>query len=196
VRSLKLKSLAFALLVSGITIGVTSHASAQAASDDAAGGTPITSHGHRINGNVAGTVGLGLLGAELGLILTPAFGLQDQLWAWIVFPSVFAAGGAVAGGLAFEPHSPPPAVTTTLIGVGIGLIIPAIVGAIALKDRRRSKALENRMEGGGAIRLSKKGADFHVPSMGPAPVYSAAEMQRFGVAQRSHFLVSLVSGRF
>ncbi|MFT3921521.1 MAG: hypothetical protein QM778_03200 [Myxococcales bacterium] len=188
-----LKSFATALLVLAVTFQA-SEASAQAQPTDSS--EVITTPGHRLNGNVAGTIGLGLLGAEVGLILTPTFGLQDHWWAWVLFPTVGAAGGAVAGALAFDPHDPGPKVTLTLMGVGMALVVPAIVGAMALKDRKNNRALENRLEGGGAIRLSKKGTRFGVPDVGATPVYTAAEQQRFGVTQRSAYQISLVSGRF
>jgi hypothetical protein len=189
VRSLMSRSFAAALLVFAVTFQV---AEASAQTQDAL----ITSDGKDINGNVAGTIGLGLLGAELGLILTPVFGLQDHWWAWAVLPTVGAAGGVVAGALAFDPGSPGPAVTVTLLGVGMALIIPAVVGALALKDRKTNRAMENRLDGGGAVRLSRQGTRFRIPDVASTPVYSAAEQQRFGVAQRNAVQVSLVSGSF
>lgn len=189
-----LRSLATAFLVLAVTFQAA-EASAQATTPNGSN-TPITSDGNDIRGNVAGTIGLGLLGAELGLILTPAFGLQDHVWAWIVFPTVGAAGGALAGAFAFDPGNPGPEVTVTLLGVGAALLIPAIVGALALKDRRSNRSLEKRMESGGAIRLSKEGTRFRLPDVSSVPVYSAAERQRFGVNQRSQVQISLVSGRF
>src|SRR4051812_7326253 len=164
-----LKSFATALLVFAVTFQ-SAEAFAQAAQPTESSGTPITSNGNDINGNIAGTIGLGLLGAELGLILTPVFGLQDHWWAWAVLPTVGAAGGVVAGVLAFDQGDPGPAVTVTLLGVGMALVIPAVVGALALKDRKSNRALENRLDGGGAIRLSKQGTRFSVPNVASAPV--------------------------
>lgn len=193
-RSLMLRSFAAAVLVFAVTFQ-SAEASAQTQTPDSSN-TPITSDGKGINGNVAGTIGLGLLGAELGLILTPVFGLHDHWWAWALFPTLGAAGGAVAGALVFDPGSPGPEVTVTLLGVGAALVIPAVVGALALRDRKSNRAMENRLEGGGAVRLSKQGARFRMPDVGSRPVYSVAEQQRFGVAQRTAFQVSLVSGSF
>lgn len=194
-RSLMLRSFATALLVFAVTFQ-TAEASAQTQTPNTTGNAPITTDGKDINGNVAGTIGLGLLGAELGLILTPTFGLQDHWWAWALFPTLGAAGGALAGGFAFDPGSPGPAVTVTLLGVGAALVIPAVVGALALRDRKNNKSMENRLEGGGAIRLSRQGTRFSIPDVSSRQVYSAAEQQRFGVNQRSAIQVSLVSGRF
>jgi hypothetical protein len=48
-----------------------------------------------------GTIGLGLVGAELGLIIPSVSGLSDA-WALAVFPVVGAAGGALAGYFALD----------------------------------------------------------------------------------------------
>lgn len=157
------------------------------------GSASAQTNGDDIKGNIAGTVGLGLIGAEVGLLLVPACKLQEHWWAWAVFPTVLAAGGAVAGALLFDPGSPKPAVTLSLLGAGIALAIPAIVGAVALKDKRNNAA--EALEGGGVLRFGSR-SRWGVPSVGSAPVYSSAERTRFGVSQRSMVNVSLVSGRF
>ncbi|MBC7173576.1 MAG: hypothetical protein H5U40_14140, partial [Polyangiaceae bacterium] len=48
-----------------------------------------------------GLVGMGLLGAEIGLSV-PALAGLDATWALIVFPIVGAAGGAISGHYAFD----------------------------------------------------------------------------------------------
>jgi peptidoglycan/LPS O-acetylase OafA/YrhL len=151
--------------------------------------------GKDVKGNVAGTIGLGMLGAEVGLLLTPAFNLQDKWWAWALFPTVFAAGGAVAGALAFDPGNPDPAVTISLLGAGFALAVPAIVGAVALKNKRQNRD-RAESESGAVLRLGKVQRRWGVPAISTAQVYSLAEQQRFGFAQRSVLRVPLVSGRF
>lgn len=172
-------------LVVAMTVGATfgSSASAQDNAD-----------GKDIKGNIAGTVGLGLLGAEVGLVLVPACKLQNQVWAWVVFPTVLAAGGAVAGALAFDPGDPQPAVTLSLLGAGFLLAVPAIVGAIAIKDKRNN-AVPEALQEGGVLRFGSK-QRFGVPAVGAAPIYTQAERTRFGLSQRNMVSVSLVSGRF
>jgi hypothetical protein len=170
-------------MVSGIGGTFSSSARAQAVSD-----------GKDIKGNIAGTVGLGLIGAELGLVLVPACKLQNQIWAWVVFPTVLAAGGAVAGALAFDPGSPQPAVTLSLLGAGFLLAVPAIVGAVALRDKRNN-APPAALEQGGVLRFGSR-QRFGVPSVGAAPVYTQAERTRYGLPQRTMAHVALVSGRF
>lgn len=152
--------------------------------------------GDDVKGNVAGTIGLGMLGAELGLVLAPAVGLQNHWWAWVLFPTVGAAGGAVAGALAFDPGSPDPAVTVSLLGAGFALAIPAIVGAVAIKNRRNNRQPTESVEGGGVLRFGKVGSRWGVPAIAAVSVYSPAEQLRFGVQQRNVVKVPLVSGRF
>jgi hypothetical protein len=177
VRSHAVKALVFACAVALLS------AQAQVARAD----------GDEVKGNIAGTIGLGLLGAEVGLLLPPAFKLQDRWWAWVLFPTVCAAGGAVAGALAFDPGSPSPAVTVSLLGAGLALAIPAIVGAVALKDKRQAQ--DAATESGGVLRF---GSNRHwgVPAVGTRPLYSSAERLRYGVQQRTMVQVPLVSGRF
>jgi peptidoglycan/LPS O-acetylase OafA/YrhL len=153
-----------------------------------------TSDGKDIKGNIAGTIGLGLIGAELGLVLVPACKLQNQVWAWVVFPTVLAGGGAVAGALAFDPGSPQPAVTLSLLGAGFLLAVPAIVGAVALRDKRNNAPPEALQEGG-VLRFGGR-QRFGVPTVGAAPVYTQAERTRLGLPQRTMVSVALVSGRF
>lgn len=150
--------------------------------------------GSRIEGNVAGTVGLGLLGAEVGLFLPPAFKLQDHWWAWVLFPALGATGGALAGVFAFDPGSPKPAVTVSILGAGMLLAVPAIVSASALSSVRRGQEIDQAQ--GGILRFSKKGTTLGAPSISTVAVFSPAEQQRYGVPQRSSTRVSLISGRF
>ncbi|MDB4985948.1 MAG: hypothetical protein JWN04_1126 [Myxococcaceae bacterium] len=157
---------------------------------------PTTSvgNGDRIDGNVAGAVGLGLLGAEAGLFLAPAFKLQDHWWAWVLFPTLGATGGALAGAFAFDPGNPKPAVTISLLGVGMLLAVPAVVGASALASRRRSREIDHAQ--GGVLRFSKKGASFGAPAITTTAIFTPAEQARYNLPQRSSTRVSLISGTF
>jgi hypothetical protein len=188
VRSHKLQVLAGVFLVLSLSLQ-----SVRASAQD--NGAPV-GPGDEIKGNVAGTVGLGLLGAEVGLILTPAVGLQKHWWAWALFPTLGAAGGVLAGVFAFDEGDPGPAVTGSLLGAGLVLAIPAVVGALAIRDRREHGSVERKLEGGGVVRLSRRGGELGVPSISMAPVYSAEERARFDLPQRHSMRISLVSGRF
>lgn len=170
------------ILIAAFTVvALASHAPSARADDE-------------IKSNIPGTIGLGLLGAEVGLLLTPAFKLQDRWWAWVLFPTLGAAAGAVPGALLFDENSPKPAVTISLLGAGMALAIPAIVGAVALKNKRDNA--EPKYEGGAVLRLGKVNRRWGVPEVGAEAVYSAAEQNRFGLTQRTFLKVPLVSGRF
>ena len=184
-RAYMLKCLAATLLVLAVVSLQAQPACAQAAAQQ----------GDQVKGDVAGTVGLGLLGAEVGLFLPPAFNLQDHWWAWVLFPAVTAAGGAVAGVFLFEPRDPEPAVTVAILGAGMLLAVPAVVSASALSSVRRRKDVE-RVESGGLLRLTKRGAEVGAPAITTASVFSLTEQARFGLPQRTSTRVALVSGRF
>jgi hypothetical protein len=182
VRAHMLKCLAAGLLVLAIGTLNTETAYAQ-------------QQGDRVEGNIAGTVGLGLLGAEVGLFLPPAFNLQDHWWAWVLFPAVGAAGGAVAGAFAFDPGSPEPAVTVAILGAGMLLAVPAIVGASALSSARRANQIDEA-QNGGLLRFSKRGASLGAPSVTTQAMFSPAEQARYALPQKSSTRLTLISGRF
>lgn len=151
--------------------------------------------GDRVKGDIAGTVGLGLLGAEVGVLLTPAFNLQDHWWAWVLFPALGAAGGAVAGVFAFEPRNPDPAITISILGAGMLLAVPAVVGGSALKSVRQGRNID-RAQNEGILRVGQGGTRVGVPTVQSASVFSPAEQARFGLPQRTSMRATLVSGRF
>lgn len=79
-----------------------------------------------------GMVGLGLVGAELGLIIPAIAGVRDEWWPYLVFPLIGAAGGIV-GGWAVEQNTRNDAeIDVALMIVGMALIVPTIVGTLAL----------------------------------------------------------------
>lgn len=184
VRAHVLKSIAATLMVLAVVSLDADPAAAQAAAT-----------GDRLKGDVAGTVGLGLLGAELGVLLTPTVGLQDQWWAWALLPTIGAAGGVVAGIFAFEPREPEPAVTVSILGAGMLLAVPAVVGASAITSARRARN-DDRAGANGLLHFSKHGARFSAPQVTTTAVFSASEQARFGLPSRTSTRVSLVSGRF
>jgi len=86
-----------------------------------------------------GIIGLGLIGAELGLIIPALAGVRDEWWPYLVFPLIGAVAGGI-GGWAIEDATGPrpptsrgePEVSVTLLAVGMVLIVPTIVGTLAL----------------------------------------------------------------
>jgi hypothetical protein len=91
-----------------------------------------------------------------------------------------------------RPAAPSPVVTVSLLAAGMALAVPAIVGAVALKDKRNAQ--ETAMDGG-VIRFGSN-RRWGVPAVSTLPVYSAGERLRYGVQQRTMVQVPLVSGRF
>lgn len=89
-----------------------------------------------------GIIGLGLIGAELGLIIPALAGVRDEWWPYLVFPLIGAVAGGI-GGWAIEDATGPnpmgvpptrgaPEASVTLLAVGMALIVPTIVGTLAL----------------------------------------------------------------
>lgn len=77
---------------------------------------------------VQGTVGLGMVGAEAGLVFA---GLVDETWAYIAFPIVAGAGGAVGGYFLFdEPNRVEGSVA--MLATGMALLIPSVVLSLVL----------------------------------------------------------------
>jgi len=72
-----------------------------------------------------GTIGLGLVGAELGLIIPSVSGLNEA-WALSVFPVVGAAGGALAGYFALDKPGRNKGSVAALV-VGLAGVLPAIL---------------------------------------------------------------------
>lgn len=79
---------------------------------------------NRVEAGYKATVGLGLLGAELGFVIPVASGL-DETWSLITFPLVGAAGGAV-GGYYLDRANVRAASVTSLV-LGIAFAVPSII---------------------------------------------------------------------
>lgn len=169
--------------------------SAQAAGNN---NDPVATDGDEVDGDFKGTIGLGLIGMEVGLLLPPLLKLQDEWWAWTVFPVVGAAGGAAAGYFAFETGTPDRKITIPIFAVGVALVIPAIVGSLAIKARR--DAAEMRVQndvGTGFVRFNRGGTFVRAPALSIATGYQNGDM-RLGVAPQraTNVHVPLFSGRF
>jgi hypothetical protein len=72
-----------------------------------------------------GTIGLGLVGAELGLIIPSVSGL-NEVWALTVFPVVGATGGALAGYFALDKPGREKGSIAALV-VGLAGVMPAVL---------------------------------------------------------------------
>lgn len=77
------------------------------------------------------TIGLGLVGVELGLILPAAFGARDW-WPYLVFPVLGGAGGAIGGYFLDVETQNQPEISVTILVVSMALLVPTIIGTLAL----------------------------------------------------------------
>jgi hypothetical protein len=87
----------------------------------------------QIGGGIKGKIGLGLIGAELGFVIPALAGMEDT-WAYIVFPIVGAAGGAVAGHFLIDQNFGPGEgeVPVAILAAGMALVVPTMVLTLAL----------------------------------------------------------------
>lgn len=81
--------------------------------------------GDQVEASPKGLVGLGLIGAEIGFIVPAVAGLHET-WAFIVFPIVGAAGGAVAGHFLLDANDLTEWSIVTL-AVGMAMVVPTMV---------------------------------------------------------------------
>ena len=82
-----------------------------------------------------GIIGLGLIGAELGLFI-PAL-IQNaagtnEWWPYLVFPLVGAVAGGIGGWAMEQATQTSPEVDVAFFAIGMGLIVPTVVGTLAL----------------------------------------------------------------
>lgn len=106
-----------------------------------------------------GAIGLGLLGAELGLIVPAIFGARDW-WPYLVFPVLGAGGGAV-GGYFMDvqmQRSGTPEVSVAIMAIGMALLVPTIIGTLALtayappsESSQADEDMEYQEQGGDSV---------------------------------------------
>lgn len=72
-----------------------------------------------------GLIGLGLIGAEVGMVVPALAGLDDT-WAFLVFPALGAAGGAVAGHFLIDQNNNEDLAIGMLV-TGVALVVPSLV---------------------------------------------------------------------
>lgn len=142
------------------------------------------------------TIGLGLLGTELGFMIPTACGL-DEVWSLITFPVVGAAGGIVGGYYLDRADSAAASVST--LAIGLALVVPTIVVTVGatrysaddLEDDTR--AYRRALEGSGLVRFDGSRFRLRVPGLAVQPSYAV----RDGATERTAALhVSLASGAF
>jgi hypothetical protein len=110
----------------GLTLATPHRAEAQCAAGSAA-------TCYQVSPTAKGMIGLGLVGAELGLIIPALAGVRDEWWPYLVFPLIGAIGGAIGGWAVEQATTPNDAeVDVALMVIGMALVVPTIVGTLAL----------------------------------------------------------------
>ena len=160
-----------------------------------------------------GTIGLGLVGAELGLIIPSVSGL-NEIWALTVFPVVGAAGGALAGYFALDKPGREKGSVAALV-VGLAGVIPAVLVTvkgvreerqnrweptpqIQLRTEKEQRAFEIAEAGPGLLRRSRSGLRVAAPGLSfSRRAQGDAETARLGgLRDRTEMRLSLASGVF
>jgi len=144
-----------------------------------------------------GTIGLGLIGAELGLVI-PALAGARGVWPYIVFPVIGAGGGALAGYFVLEKGDHAELAVASLVA-GMALAIPALVAtlaATAYEPDVESPTARAAAAGPGLVRWSPDGVFLAPPGVSAGRSIDARTALRTGVPSTRTVSVALVSGRF
>ena len=168
---------------------------------------------NNIQATPKGTIGLGLVGAELGLIIPSVSGLNEA-WALAVFPVIGATGGALAGYFALDKPGREKGSVAALV-VGLVGVLPAILVTVKgvrkerqdrweptpqidLRTEKEQRAFETAEAGPGLLRRSRSGLRVAAPGMSfsrRAP-QDAETVRMGGLRDRTEMRLSLASGVF
>ncbi len=176
-----------------------------------------------------GILGGGILGAEIGfmvnaLIVNAGVHELDEWWAWVLFPAIGAAGGAIGGYYALEnPNMGQgfPEAAVAVFAVSMALIVPTFVGVLALtaynpgpdtggegatgdEDATQSdpgssarSARQRILAGGpGLLRFADGQLLLGVPMIGSADTYTREERAHMLLPRTADVRVPVVSGTF
>lgn len=172
-----------------------------------------------------GTIGLGLIGAELGLIIPSAAGL-NEVWALTTFPLIGAAGGALAGYFALDKPADDAApdsqqftrrraASVSMLVVGLAGVLPAVLVTIRgvrkerqerweptpqidIRTEKRRRTLELVEAGSGLLRKTRSGLRVTMPGIAVTPWTdpSGAMPQLGALGRPTEMRLSLASGVF
>ncbi|MCA9534757.1 MAG: hypothetical protein KC593_13790 [Myxococcales bacterium] len=205
-RILRVAAFTAALSIAATSVAPT-HAHAQT--------TPLRQQESGFKGMFA----LGMFGAELGLVIPAAAGL-DQWWALVVFPVIGATGGALGGYFGLDRNNQVEA-STAILAISIALVVPSVVLTVALRSydadddnpaadgdpsvtvtddaeasaRRRSQSIARA--GSGLLRRSEYGLHLGMPgvAVGTRGAMTRDDML-MGVRPTTEVRISLFSGVF
>ncbi len=107
----------------------------------------------QVESDYKGTVGLGIIGAELGLVIPTALGLQET-WSLIAFPIAGAAGGAAAGYYFLDRGVGHPELSVAVLASGMALVIPALILTLSATSHRAEERNAGRPPSSGSFDTS------------------------------------------
>jgi hypothetical protein len=144
-----------------------------------------------------GMIGLGLIGAELGFVIPALSGLHET-WAFIVFPVVGAAGGAVAGYFLLEKGEGHPEIAVASLTAGMALAIPALIVTLSATSYEPEEATQvaDLQSNPGLVRFSDAGVRLSAPMVAVERGASDRESLRTGASTADTVHVSVLSGKF
>lgn len=76
------------------------------------------------------TIGLGLVGAELGFVIPAVLGARDT-WEYVTFPTVGAVAGALTGYFLLDSPGTHQEISVAVLCTGMALVIPAMVWTLS-----------------------------------------------------------------
>ncbi|MFI5306741.1 MAG: hypothetical protein ACHQ53_05280 [Polyangiales bacterium] len=177
-------------------------------------GTGSSMTGTPIKADFKGTIGLGLIGMELGMVIPAVAGARGA-WPYIVFPVIGAGGGAAAGYFLLEKGSGHPELAVASLVTGMALLIPSLVLTLAetayepedeqastgplprWQGARLSKPLAAAAAAGpGLLRVSEKGVFVAPPALTVASMVTPQEALRTGAPRERVLHAPLLSGVF
>ena len=140
-----------------------------------------------------GTIGLGLLGAELGMVIPAVAGLHEA-WAFVVFPVLGAGAGAVGGYFGLDEGGQTELAVAS-ITAGLVLAIPSLVLTLSATSYDPSEDMPVPEETA-LLKLDARGARLAPPGLAVRQSHSLREAKRIAVAPQTDLQVSLVAAKF
>jgi hypothetical protein len=194
---------AWPLLVAAVLLHAQPRAAAQ--DDPQITPTPPAVRERHPSADFRWAVGLGLIGAELGFVI-PALAGAREVWPFIVFPVLGAAGGAVAGYYWLERGEGEPELAVAALVAGMALALPATVVTLAAMayepdtELRPTAAQRSARAAAGAgpglLRLSERGVFVAPPAVAVGNSVGVREALPTGASRSRGMRVALFSGVF
>lgn len=182
-----------AALAVGVASFVTSVQSAHAEG-------PVTASGK-------GIAGMALIGGSVTATTMGIIGV-DKRWAYLVFPPVVAIGAGIGG--YFMEDAAPVQVSTSLLGVGMALVIPTIIVSLNAtvykapdeypNDPSKKTPVTEPPRAGfvpqSLVDINRGTLAVGLPPLQVRNAYTTDEMAKFGVAQSREVHVPLFHASF